>query len=123
MMPYHDPARPFVNYWFAASEGPSIRSFNELISEDRQDRLVREGGACIVYTHFANGFLVKGKINERFQALMERLSKLNGWFVPVNTLLDFILQTRGSHVINHGERRDLEKRWIWHKIVNTHGTS
>lgn len=61
VMPYHDPARPFVNYWFAASEGPSIRSFNELISEDRQDRLVGEGGAGIVYTHFANGFLEKGK--------------------------------------------------------------
>lgn len=123
VMPYHDPARPFVNYWFAASEGPSIRSFNELISEDRQDRLVGEGGAGIVYTHFANGFLEKGKINARFRVLMERLSKLNGWFVPARTLLDFILQTRGSHVITQAERSDLEKRWIWHKIVNTHGTS
>lgn len=54
---------------------------------------------------------------------MERLSKLNGWFVPARTLLDFILQTRGSHVITQAERSDLEKRWIWHKIVNTHGTS
>lgn len=123
VMPYHDPARPFVNHWFAASEGPSIQSFNELLGEDRQDRLVREGVACIVYTHFANGFLEKGKINERFKMLMERLSKLNGWFVPVSTLLDFILQTRGSHVIIQAERSDLERRWIWHKIVNTHGTS
>src|SRR4029077_15318258 len=98
-MPYHDPARPYVNYWFAGSEGPRIESFNAIMSEENQDKLVREGGACIMYTHLAAGFLEKGKINTRFKILMERLSKMNGWFVPVHTLLDFILQGRGNHSI------------------------
>ncbi len=27
MMPYRDPARPYVNTWFASSEGANVRSF------------------------------------------------------------------------------------------------
>jgi hypothetical protein len=122
-MPYHDPARPYVNFWFAASEGARIESFNAIMSEDNQDRLVKEGGACIMYTHLAKGFLEEGGINKRFRVLMERMSRLNGWFVPVRTLLDFILQVRGNHVITPAERNDLERRWLWHKIVHTRGRS
>ncbi len=40
-MPYHDPDRPYVNYWFAASEGPTIDRFNSMVSEENQDRLAR----------------------------------------------------------------------------------
>jgi hypothetical protein len=123
VMPYHDPARPYVNYWFAASEGARIESFNAIMSEANQDRLVSEGGACIMYTHLAAGFLEKGKINTRFKILMERLSKMNGWFVPVHTLLDFILQVRGEHTITQAERIALERKWLWHKIVHTRGRS
>lgn len=122
-MPYHDPVRPYVNYWFAGSEGPSVDSFNATIREDNQDRLASEGGACIMYTHFASHFVEKGKINQRFQGLMERISKLNGWFVPVHTLLDYILQARGNYRITDGERSALERRWIWHKILHTRGRS
>lgn len=122
-MPYHDSARPYVNYWFAASEGPRVESFNAMMSEENQDRLVREGGACIMYTHLACGFLEKGKINTRFKVLMERLSKMNGWFVPAHMLLDFILQARGNHSITQVERRDLERRWLRHKILHTGGRS
>ena len=121
LMPYHDPARPYVNHWFAASEGHSLESFNAMMSEQNQDRLASEGGACIMYTHLAKGFLENRKINSRFKVLMERLSRMNGWFVPVRTVLDFILQTRGNHVITHAERNDLERRWLWHKIVHTRG--
>lgn len=123
LMPYHDPDRPFVNYWFSASEGPNITSFNAVLNEDSQDRLVREGGACIMYTHFASGFCENGRMNRRFAELMNRLSQLNGWFVPVSTLLDFILHKRGNYIITARERSDLQKRWIWHKIAHTHGRS
>jgi hypothetical protein len=121
VMPYHDPSRPYVNYWFAASEGPNIESFNAIMSEANQDRLAREGGACIMYTHLAAGFHEKGKINMRFKVLMERMSRMNGWYVPVHTLLDFIQQARGKHIITQVERRDLERRWLRHKIFHTAG--
>lgn len=123
VMPYHDLMRPFVNYWFASSEGANVDSFNVTVSEANQDRLAREGGACIMYTHFASRFLENGRLNERFKMLMERLSKMNGWFVPVNTLLDYVLCTRGHHVITQRERSALESRWMWHKISNTRGRS
>jgi hypothetical protein len=122
-MPYHDLSRPYVNYWFAASEGANINSFNAMMAYKNQDKLRREGGACIMYTHFANGFLENGTINKRFKEQLERMSRLNGWFVPVCTLLDFILQVRGSYVITPSERNDLERRWLWHKIVHVGGRS
>jgi hypothetical protein len=122
-MPYHDPDRPYVNYWFAASEGPNVDSFNAMISEDNQEKLTRESGACIMYTHLASGFLESGKINSHFKVLMERLSKMNGWFVPARTLLDHILSTRGHHSISSRERNRLERKWLMHKIVNTRGRS
>jgi hypothetical protein len=122
-MPYHDPARPYVKSWFAASEGPNVDSFNEMLCEENQERLAGEGGACIMYSHLANGFQEKGRINQRFRFLMERMSRLNGWFVPVRTLLDFIVQVRGNHIITPAERNDLERRWLWYKIVHVRGRS
>jgi hypothetical protein len=123
VMPYQDPIRPYVNYWFSASEGPAIDSFNLLLSEENQDQLVREGGACIMYTHLACGFLENGKLNKRFRHLMGRISRMNGWFVPVRTLLDHILTVRGHHEINDRERNSLERKWLMHKILNTRGRS
>ena len=55
-MPYHDPDRPYVNQWYASSEGRTVKEYNRCISEQNVDRLQAEGGACIMYTHFARGF-------------------------------------------------------------------
>ncbi len=122
-MPYRDAARPYVNYWFAASEGGKVDSFNNILSEANQDRLMSEGGACIMYTHLAAGFSVSGRLNTRFKFLMERLSKMNGWFVPVCTLLDYIVDLRGEHTITQAERTKLERKWLWHKVAHTNGRS
>lgn len=122
-MPYHDPARPYVNSWFVASEGPRMESFNTMLSEKNQERLAGERGACIMYTHLASGFLEEGHLNARFKFLMERLSRMNGWFVPVRTLLDFVLQVRGEHSITCLERSELERQWLWHKLFHTGGRS
>ena len=122
-MPYHDTARPYVNFWFAASEGATVHSFNTMLNEKNQERLAMESGACIMYTHFAKGFVQDGKINGRFRDLITQLVSLNGWFVPVRTLLDFIMQVRGTHTISRAERNDLERKWLWHKIVRMRGRS
>lgn len=115
-MPYHDPTRPYVRFWFASSEGATVESFNRRISELNQDQLEAEGGACIMYTHYACGFYQDGRMNRRFQALMERLSRKNGWFVPVSTLLDYLLVQKVRPEITSGERARLERRWLWHKV-------
>ncbi|NND73443.1 MAG: hypothetical protein HKN44_00390 [Ilumatobacter sp.] len=116
-MPYHDPRRPYVREWFASSEGSAVDAFVDMISEDNQDRLEQEGGACIMYTHFASGFVVDGQLDPRFRHLMTRLAAKDGWFVPTTTLLDHIRTQRGGqHVISDRRRRALERRWLRHKM-------
>ena len=121
-MPYHDPERPFVNQWYASSEGSRCSTFTSMIEEEAQDRLETEGGACLMYTHFGHGFRENGKFDERFRKLMERLSRKNGWFVPVSTLLDYLRSQRGrDHVISAAERSRIETRWLAMKVFR--GTS
>jgi hypothetical protein len=116
MMPYHDRDRPFVRGWFASSEGARIDAFNRCLSEANQDRLEAEHGACIMYTHFAAGFCVEGRLDTRFEVLMERLARKNGWFVPVSTLLDFLQEQHGESIISAAERGRLERRWLLSKL-------
>lgn len=121
-MPYHDPSRSYVNYWFASSEGANVRSFCKLISEKNQDSLERERGLCIVYTHLANEFLNDGKIDPEFLYLMKQLSKRDGWFVPASTVLDYLREQPGwNKNINPHRLRELEWKWLFSKFI--HGSS
>ncbi len=112
VMPYHDPERPFVRSWFAGSEGARLDEFNHRVSERNQDRLEAAGGACIMYTHLAAGFATGSRVDARFRQLMERLARKNGWFVPVATLLDFLVDRRGMTMIDARQRRSLERHWL-----------
>jgi hypothetical protein len=116
MMPYHDPDRPYVNYWFASTEAPTIDSFINSMAAAEQDRLEEEHGACILYTHLACGFFSEGKLHPRFKELMTRLTRKRGWFVPVSTLLEYIQAQTGHREITRSERTSLERRWLRHKI-------
>ncbi len=121
-MPYHDADRPYVNYWFASSEGATCRSFCKTLSEKNQDKLEEQGGACIMYTHFgSSGFHQNEHLEPTFVRLMIRLSQKDGWFVPVSTLLDHIQSQRGPHVITGCERNRLERKWLMQKSLR--GTS
>lgn len=122
-MPYHDPARPHANYWFASSEGAEVEAFNRLLAPENQERLEEEGGCCIVYTHFGLGFTdpETGDLNPVFREQMESLAQRRGWFVPVTELLDYLLKKRGPATISARERARLERQWIWHKLF--HGSA
>ncbi len=120
-MPYTDPQRPYVRYWYSASEGNKAPAFLKTLQNESQDRLEEEGGACIMYTHFGHGFLQDGKLNPKFKRTMERLARKNGWFVPVSDLLGFLLQTKGPTVLTDSDRHRLEMRWLWEKMFR--GTS
>lgn len=115
-IPYHERGKAFVRLWFSASDGHDVEAFNRLLSAKNVNRLEREQGVCIVYTHFASGFCSEGRLNPRFRELMKALSKRNGWFVPVATLLDYLVQKKGVQTIGAAERRQMELRWLWHKI-------
>jgi hypothetical protein len=118
LMPYHDSRRPYVPFWFSSSAGPHVEEFCKLLSEDNQDRLVEEGGACIVYTHFAFNFLKDGQLNPRFVELMRRLAKLPGWFAPASTLLNYIGEQRGWQVVKDDRKalRRMGRKWLIERI-------
>ena len=69
-----------------------------------------------MYTHFAFGFYENGSINARFDYLMQRLSRKNGWFVPVSDLLDYLLQSTDDHMLTDSTRNRLGRKWLFHKI-------
>ena len=117
MMPYYDPQRPYVNFWFASTEAPDVASLNACLSDENQHRLENEGGACIIYTHFGKGFVRDGELNSEFKELIARLSERDGWFIPVSELLDYLLEKRkGNNTISRSERNILERMWIKHKL-------
>ncbi len=114
-IPYRDPARPYVNWWFSSCEGGTPDTFCNSIAEEQQDKLEVEGGVCIMYTHFANGF-ANGGLHPRFAELMRRLAKRKGWFVPVSALLDFLREEKKIGDISAQELAQLEHRWLLYKI-------
>jgi len=119
-MPYHDPKKPYVNFWFSSCEGGDVNSFCEMLCEENQDRLEAEGGVCIMYTHFAKGFF-EGGLHAKFEYLMRRLAKMNGWFVPVARLLDHLQRGKENFDIPREELANMERRWFLSKLLK--GTS
>ncbi len=111
-MPYHDPTRPWVNAWFSGSNGADLRSFNEILHESSLDKLAEEGGLCILYTHFGKGFYDGKSLNCRFVELIRRLGRMNGWFVPAETLLDH-LKTLNGGVVEIGKKQLLNMEFKW----------
>lgn len=112
MMPYHDPNRPYVRAWFASAEDAHVEQFNARLSERKQERLEAEGGACFMHTHLASGFCRDGALDACFRELMERISRRNGWFVPVGTLLGHPAASRGVAALSPPERAGRERRWL-----------
>jgi len=120
-MPYADPLRPYVRFWYSSSEGDHAPAFLKTLADKHQDRLEEQGGACIMYTHFGHGYVEGGRLNPEFRRTMQRLGGKNGWFVPVSQLLDFLMKSKGPTTLNDSIRRQLETRWLWEKLFR--GTS
>ncbi|SDJ09664.1 hypothetical protein [Billgrantia gudaonensis] len=111
-MPWHDPSKPYVNYWFSSSDGHNVTVFNDLLSPDNLDKLEAEGGACIVYTHFASGFVDEsGNLDEAFKARIDDLASRNGWFVPCSQLLDYLLEIEGKSKVSYWYRFTRNLAW------------
>lgn len=98
-MPYHDESKPYVNYWFSFSDGYSGKYFIKLLSPKNSDKLVKERGASIVYTHFAVGFCHKTNsgyaLDDTIKNELAYLAQQkDGWFVSAGTLLDRLAQMK-----------------------------
>jgi hypothetical protein len=116
VMPYHDPAKPFVNMWFASSEAPEVNSFNKLIDKVNIDKLEQQEGCCIIYTHFGKNFVKNGILNQEFVNKMSDLARRNGWFSSASEILDYIDTFHDSDKISLFSRFNLEVKWLYHKL-------
>ncbi len=109
---YHDPRRPYVNYWFTSTDGDNKDRFVRHLTPERLDALERSGGVCIMYTHFGAGFTRDGHVDPGFADAMERLARRSVWVAPVSTVLDHVRAQMPTTLLGAGERRQLEHRWI-----------
>ncbi|MFX1521495.1 MAG: hypothetical protein ACFFCD_16420 [Promethearchaeota archaeon] len=119
-MPYKVRSKDkYSNYWFSSSDGHTVHEFNNLIEEENVNSLEREGGCCIVYTHFASGFVTKdGQLNRQFERNILRLAGKKGWFVPVGQLLDFLLSLHGTNNrVKYSYLAKLDATWLVHRIM------
>src|SRR5581483_2133258 len=117
--PYHDPAKPYVNYWFTSADGTNLKYFLKNFTVAKLKRVHDEGSLCIAYVHFAYRFTQDGKVNEEFRKRMEFIRSLNGWFAPASSVLDHL-----RHGANLNERsiapdrlRKLERTWLFQKML------
>jgi len=120
-MPYRDPGRPYVRWWFSATDAEDADAFNGLLQRANQERLEAEGGVCIVATHFGKGFASSGKVNPETQRLLESLAARKGWFPPVGDLLDWLRARRDSDRLPAREWRRMQWRWARDLLVRRLG--
>jgi hypothetical protein len=94
--PYVDSEKKkYSNYWFSSTFTPNSNVFNKIVHPKSIDKLESEGGVAILYTHLA-GFFRNGEIDQGFLQTISYLSKKDGWFVPANQVLDFLLEKKKS---------------------------
>jgi hypothetical protein len=112
-MPYRDPARPLVPWWFSASDANSVDEFNALIHPSNQDRLERDGGFCIIATHLGKDFVKNGVVNDVTRSRLTELSRRQGWFPTTGELLDWLRSQQGdtAGALPSGEWRAMQWRW------------
>lgn len=118
-MPYIDKTKEkYSNYWFSSSDGHTVKEFNNLLEKDNIDKLEDEGGACIVYTHFASGFVDdEGKLNKKFENNIRYLSTKGGWFVSTSTLLDYLKAHKKETYVSNKYLAKLDFKWVADRII------
>lgn len=117
--PYHLPDKPLVARWFPTSNGDNLDQFERLLSAENLDRLEREGGVCIVYTHLGAGsFNTADGVNPRFEDRIRDVAARDGWFVPASELLDYLSEQPGWRADpGWRERIRLEILFLWDVIT------
>ena len=110
-MPYRDPERPYVRWWFSATDAEDVVEFNELLRPENQERLEDEGGVCIVATHLAKGFCDAGRPDPETRRLLELLAARSGWFPQVGQLLDWLRAQHQSDELPAEEWHRMQWRW------------
>jgi hypothetical protein len=94
-MPYVDSKRQeFANYWYSATFAPNPLVYNRVVTAKNIDRLEKECGMCILFTHLGY-FMRDGKIDNGFKESIKYLSSnRNGIYLPITKILNEIANSR-----------------------------
>jgi len=117
-MPCHVSKKPYVNYWFSTTDAPSVDQFSTCLTPNNIDRLVAEGGICIISTHLGKRFTANGNVDRRIVDSLEYLAKYNGWFVPVSDILDFMLAQHNNSRKDCSNQFGIELRHMVERMTN-----
>lgn len=115
-MPYRINKKKYANLWFSSSDGHTVNEFTNLISRSNVAKLERERGVCIVYTHFASGFVENGQVVPEFAARIRHLADRGGWYVPVSQLLDHLAIGQSNEDPGYAYRFALNVRWLFDRF-------
>jgi hypothetical protein len=116
-IPYRTRNTYGVRAYFPSSFADNVEEFIELLSPKRLDALERERGLCIVGTHFGKGFLRDGRVHPGVADILTRLSARPGWYRPVSTILDHLVNTGAGGTLLEGLPLFLlEGKWFWHSV-------
>jgi hypothetical protein len=111
-MPYRLAETRYANYWFSTADAPNVHAFNRLFSREEIDKLEEDRGVCIVSTHLGKGFVRNGELNARTANILEYLANKPGWFVPVSSILDYLLARNTNGNLGYLGRVRLEVRFL-----------
>lgn len=118
-VPYHDPRRSYVNWWFTSTDGSNLPRFVRHLTDDKLDRLESAGGLCVMYTHFGLKFAVDGRVDPGFVEAMGRLADRRIWVAPAGEVLDHVREQLHDTVLTDRERRSLENNWVLDRLKDS----
>lgn len=110
-MPYHDPSRPLVHYWFSCVDAEDAPAFADLLHPRLQQELESSGGFCLVATHFGKGFVRDGQVHPLVAERLTQLAQRPGWFPNAGELLDWLREHRTTDALPPAEWRHMQWRW------------
>jgi hypothetical protein len=117
-MPYHDPGKPYVNYWFVSADGGSWGALRRNFTSKKINKLEDEGGLCIAYVHFADKFASNGVVHTELRDRLEYISSKDVWCAPVSEVLNHLRVGKNPEhrIISESSLHRLEIRWLVKKL-------
>jgi hypothetical protein len=107
----------YSNFWFGSTFAPNQWMFNYIVTNENIDKLEKEGGICILYTHLGY-YMQRGIIDNGFIRMIEYIgNKKNGWFVPVSNILDFLNQRKIEKNLTEYLPNTFRKKIEFHSLM------
>ena len=109
----------FCNYFYPSVFCSNQDLFARKITEKNLDRLIKQRGCSIIYTHFgyfSQRGAVEAKVLDSIKYISDRSSDI--WIAPVSDILDHMLSQKSPEKITKLERWKLEVLNLVARISN-----